>query len=369
MHFSTVATGAALVGNSLAAYTLKDNYMDGDFFSKFNFDTFDDPTKGVSQYVDQSTAGNNGLISLENNQATMRVDAVTPGGDKRRSIRVTSKASYQHALIVADVQHMPSGCGTWPAFWTVGGDWPNQGEIDIIEGFNKEEFNAATLHTSQGCTIKDGLGNGNGFNGKVKTWDCWNKNPDQFENAGCGIQDPNKSSYGEAFNSNGGGVYAMKWTDSDISVWFWPRGTNPGDALGDSPNPGGWGTASAQFTAETCPISEKFKDHRIVINIALCGDLAGGAWGGSACQTPQAPTCADYVLGNPSAMSEAYWTFNALKVYQDAGAPAAKASGIGAAENFPRGFEWPQPEEQNADRLARQAREDRKSNAKTATDA
>jgi hypothetical protein len=27
---------------------------------------------------------------------------------------------------------MPVGCGTWPAFWMFGPDWPNGGEIDTL---------------------------------------------------------------------------------------------------------------------------------------------------------------------------------------------------------------------------------------------
>lgn len=58
---------------------------------------------------------------------------VAPYG--RQSIRLTSKKSYNSGLIILDLAHMPGGiCGTWPAFWTLGPDWPNHGEIDIIEG-------------------------------------------------------------------------------------------------------------------------------------------------------------------------------------------------------------------------------------------
>ena len=39
-----------------------------------------------------------------------------PGG--RQSVRLTSKASYQHALIIVDLAHMPGSiCGTWPALY------------------------------------------------------------------------------------------------------------------------------------------------------------------------------------------------------------------------------------------------------------
>lgn len=37
--------------------------------------------------------------------------------------------------MILDVRHMPQGCGTWPAFWEVGANWPFGGELDIIEGF------------------------------------------------------------------------------------------------------------------------------------------------------------------------------------------------------------------------------------------
>jgi beta-glucanase (GH16 family) len=54
-------------------------------------------------------------------------------------VRLTSKNSYTHGLVILDLAHMPGGvCGTWPAFWMVGPNWPNSGEIDIIEGVNSQ---------------------------------------------------------------------------------------------------------------------------------------------------------------------------------------------------------------------------------------
>ena len=72
------------------------------------------------------------LISSTSTNAEMRVstEQSTPNG--RPSVRITSQESYETGLIILDLGHMPGGiCGTWPAFWTVGPDWPNGGEIGM----------------------------------------------------------------------------------------------------------------------------------------------------------------------------------------------------------------------------------------------
>lgn len=43
---------------------------------------------------------------------------------------------------------MPTGMGTWPAWWSYGPDWPENGEIDTIETVNMEDVVQQTLHTS-----------------------------------------------------------------------------------------------------------------------------------------------------------------------------------------------------------------------------
>ncbi len=47
-------------------------------------------------------------------------------------------AAWQYGKIEARIK-VVSGCGRWPAFWTMGvtGGWPEQGEIDIMEYFGK----------------------------------------------------------------------------------------------------------------------------------------------------------------------------------------------------------------------------------------
>ena len=101
---------------------------------------------------------------------------------------------------------MPYGCATWPAFWTVGANWPYGGEIDIVEGVNNGGNNQMTLHTAPGCSISQT----SDFAGTVLQDSC-----DAFlnYNTGCGVEDPSSKSYGKTFNSNGGGVFATLWDD------------------------------------------------------------------------------------------------------------------------------------------------------------
>jgi hypothetical protein len=108
----------------------------------------------------------------------MRADdwtVVGPSARGRDSVRISSQTAYGDSVLVLDLAHMPAGCGTWPAFWTLSqkGPWPIGGEIDIIEGMllvsrlsselltcvlsragvNKQKLNQATLHTTPGCLM------------------------------------------------------------------------------------------------------------------------------------------------------------------------------------------------------------------------
>lgn len=55
------------------------------------------------------------------------------------SVRITSTKTYNAGLVVADFAAMPVGCSLWPAFWSYNLEkWPIAGEIDVIEGVNKQ---------------------------------------------------------------------------------------------------------------------------------------------------------------------------------------------------------------------------------------
>lgn len=103
-----------------------------------------------STYVDAATAQSDGLVSSTSTSFRMGADSTTTlASDSttgRNSVRIKSVASYSTHVAVFNVNHMPEGCGTWPAIWeTDESDWPNGGEVDIVEGVNNVSPNQSTL--------------------------------------------------------------------------------------------------------------------------------------------------------------------------------------------------------------------------------
>ncbi|OAL55734.1 hypothetical protein IQ07DRAFT_176723 [Pyrenochaeta sp. DS3sAY3a] len=338
MHFSTLVLAAAVVDLSIAGYVLEDDYMN-DFYGNFDFFTGPDPTEGFVEYVDEATARDTSLINSTSTSAVQwGVDFknITPQG--RPSIRIESKKKYNSGLIVLDVEHMPFGCGTWPAFWTIGPKWPENGEIDILEGVNEMTNNAFTLHTGPGCTIGQDTTE---FSGSVGTDNCDIAAEGQGVNVGCSIKHPSKQSYGAGLNKIGGGVFATHWTGDAISMFFFPRDSIPADVLGDSPDPSSWGLPTAKFTGG-CDIEKTFQEQTLIFDTTFCGQWAGSIWGDGSCAS-KAATCDDFVRDNPEAFAEAYWEINALKVYQDNGETNEPSVPSTPAESTPASLPLPAP--------------------------
>ncbi|KAJ6562592.1 2 beta-glucanase [Mycena capillaripes] len=304
-----ILTLAPLVAG--VTYQRTDNIVGSGFLSAFSFQAITDPTHGRVNYVDAGTAARQNLTFASGNSFVMRADSknvLNPNGPGRNSVRLQSNKRYTTAVTIFDVKHMPQGCGTWPALWTVGDDWPNQGEIDILEGVNDQGPNQATLHTNAGCTMP---------NSRSETGTSVLNNCDvaATQNSGCGVKLNDARSYGPTFNNNGGGWYAVERTNSFIKVWFWPRnGGVPSDISSGSTsvNTANWGTPAANFPATSCPISSKFGSHNIIINLTFCGDWAGSVYGSSGCPS----SCEDFVNNNPSAFTNAYFEFNSLRIFQ-----------------------------------------------------
>ncbi|KAK7534089.1 glycoside hydrolase family 16 protein [Phyllosticta citribraziliensis] len=308
-------------------YTLRDTYSGSDFFDRFEYFTGYDPTSGFVHYVDNATASSMNLTYASTERAILRVDtseqSATTG---RKSVRITSKQTYDSGLFIFDIAHTPYGCGTWPAVWLSDpANWPYNGEIDVVEAVNSVPHGQVqmTLHTTKNCDMN----RKRKMSGTNIKSNCYNGTND---NAGCGVYGE-QNTFGAGFNAAGGGVYAMEWRDAGIRIWFFDRNSLPSDlsaaidVSGDTssssnsttaaPDPSGWGEAMADFPGTNCDISSHFRNQSIIANIDLCGSWAGTETvynGLDSCPG----TCTDYVATNYSAFTNAYWEFNSFRVFQ-----------------------------------------------------
>ncbi|KAN0099863.1 glycoside hydrolase family 16 protein [Hyaloscypha variabilis] len=293
-------------------YALETSYTASNFFDGFTFFTGPDPTDGDVEYITQFEAYLLGYINTKNNQVYLGVDNTTVNpANGRLSVRVQSNQAYTHGLFIADIAHMPGSiCGVWPSYWMFGPNFPDSGEIDIIENVNYVFTNQLTLHTSPGCTINIA---GSAAGATLLDSNCNDNNGLD----GCSVTTTNQNAYGNFFNINGGGVYATLWESTGIKIWFFERGSIPSDITADAPNPSGWGTPLVSFNGgSTCNIDSFFANNNIVFDIDFCGDWAGQLWDSSPCYSVFGGTCDEFVNANPSAFSQAYWLLNSLKVYQ-----------------------------------------------------
>ncbi|KAK5002789.1 hypothetical protein LTR28_010981 [Elasticomyces elasticus] len=284
----SVPGGTLFVGGGVpgsGSYTLVDDYEPSIFFNKFNFYNSYDPTYGHVQYVSKDVAVTNGYVQTSSSSVIIKPDTTNAwpnGGPGRPSVRIVSDNTYTHGLFLLDLTHMPHGCGTWPAYWLVGPNWPSNGEIDIIEGVNTNVANSISLHSSPGCSI-----GGAGQSGIFETSNC---DSNANGNSGCGTLTNvtvTPYTYGTGLNNIQGGVYATEWTSNWVKTWFFPRGQIPSSITNGAPDVSQFGLPLANQQAQgnyQCTIDNHFANQSVVINIDFCGAWAGQVYGyNSAC--------------------------------------------------------------------------------------
>jgi hypothetical protein len=281
------------------------------------------------------------MVGNDNYIGVDYASTLSPSGVGRDSVRIEGTKNYNKGLFVVDIKHMPGGiCGTWPAFWSLGmfpfakasvytsmalaltechtdslkgtGEWPKGGEIDIIEGVNKNNGNKYVLHTDTQCKV-----NGLGQSGAQASYDCALDGP--ATTSGCDVNtNGGVADFGESFNSNNGGVYAMEWTSEHIKMWFFPRGSIPASIVADKPDVKDFGTPTANFKG-ACDMDTRFKNHRFIFDTTFCGDWAGNVYAQSSCQKYPGldgmASCKKFVAENPSAFKDAYWLIKSFKTY------------------------------------------------------
>lgn len=253
-------------------------------------------------------------------QAVIKVDNTNDyaNGTGRPSVRLHSKKAYATGLTMFDVEHMPVGCGVWPALWQNGDNWPNGGEIDVLEGVGDSNINTISLHTSNGCTV-DKSSASNNFTGTLLRSNCYAYNS---PTGGCSITDTLNStarpSYGSGFNANKGGIYVVQFEEEGVKIWLLHRDSIPSDVLAGNPNPDSpeWPLPSAIFSTDSCEYDKYFGDQTVIINTTLCGDWGAGTYGMKYTSQASCPgTCNERVMKGAN-FADAYWVINSVKIYQ-----------------------------------------------------
>ncbi|KAI0336816.1 hypothetical protein GY45DRAFT_1238036 [Cubamyces sp. BRFM 1775] len=269
------APGAPVVPATNVTFNLARDYSGPNFFNGWDFyGSWDNLTLSNVWWVDQPTAATDQLAYVNQaGNAIIRVDNTTnvpdQGADTRRNtIRITTHDFYDFgSLWVFDAKHVPYGCTVWPAFWTKGPVWPDNGEIDILEAVNLMTYNQMAIHTTDGCQTSNQIQQ----SGQLGSADC-------ASNSGCTVRELKPNSYGDDFNNAGGGVWATKFDVDGVAIWFWSRPDVPPELTGDDKTVdiSKWGEPSAAFpVSPQCDITKFFTPQQLVIDIALCGVWAG----------------------------------------------------------------------------------------------
>ncbi|KAG7091835.1 hypothetical protein E1B28_008240 [Marasmius oreades] len=324
-----------LCGPTTGSYTLHRDYSGQDFFTGWDYYGFiDNTTWGNVTYVDRDTATNQKLTYVDptTSHAIIRVDNTTniPPGPlvNRPTVKITTKDAFNMgSLFIIDVNHLPYGCSVWPSFWTLGinFEWPDAGEIDIIEGINNLPFNQMALHTTNGCFQASNPGQ----SGRTITTNC--TLPE-----GCLVQETKPNSFGAAFSQAGGGVFATQLDVSGVYIWFWSRPDVPHSITSASKdshlNLTDWGAPSASYPASGCDIGKFFQPQKLVLDTTLCGTWAGvPSIYAQTCGNGNGQ-CVSNVFGNGSNYGTAWWDISYVRVYLAvADSPPATSSMTGTA--------------------------------------
>ncbi|KAI1344770.1 concanavalin A-like lectin/glucanase domain-containing protein [Xylariaceae sp. FL0016] len=304
------AVGAA----ASSSYILSEVYNSTNFFDVFDFSSKADPNGGHVQYQSSYDAFQAGLVEYKGDEMYIGVDysGELTGGAGRKAVRLESQSTWNEGLFIADFTHLPKPtCGTWPAFWFLGPDWPNNGEVDIYENWNDLEFNRHTAHVASPSKIGECTISSDGMTSEVDSANCYDFSEGQYDYQGCSA-----SSHTDTFGSASGGVFAMEFTSEFIKIWDWARTAVPSDIQSGTPSPSSlWGTPA--YMIKQCDIVEAFKNMQMILNIDFCGVAAQeDKWGASCRASTGYQTCSEYVAASYSDFAQSYFKVKDIKIYQ-----------------------------------------------------
>jgi len=265
------------------------------FFDEWDFDTTD-ANNGAVQYLPRDQAGS--LAQAFSSHAVIRTGSKS-NYLKRQSVKLRSKRRYTHFLTAMRFTHVPFGRGVWPSFWTTGDNWPNKGELDILE-YACEDQGKMSFHAGTGankCKLDPSLLNKPGCpafpDANGMGYDCTTQYPEKL---GCAPYKAGMPRFtGEQWAQNPG-VIAAEYTQSYIKVFWFPEPEIPSDFASDAPKPDTWDKWIVSYypfadseAKNPGSCTAPFRDQQVILQIELCGDWASKVFGSYA----KAPTCQD----------------------------------------------------------------------------
>ncbi|KAE9391303.1 hypothetical protein BT96DRAFT_945478 [Gymnopus androsaceus JB14] len=305
---STSSTAsAAATGSSSNGWTLSQSLAGQNLINYFTASSGASDNSGVTNYVDN-------LISVNSDGDVLMWVDTTENVNLQNSMKLSSSETFNvGTMMIFDIVHMPTGCGTWPALWLLGGGtWPAGGKIDIIEGVDAYVHNVMSIHTSEGCSITQNNVNAlvNYTINVASNVDCC---PYADQDQTCATTSTQTNSYGSGFNAQGG-TYAIQIIEAGIYTKYWAAGCVPRDTTNGSPNPSSW-SAQTFFSAINCAVGTYFTDLALIIDTNLGGTFTEGGQQTSCASSTGYSTAASYVENVGSAFSDAYWQISSINIY------------------------------------------------------
>mmetsp|Transcript_21546 Transcript_21546/g.41133 ORF Transcript_21546/g.41133 Transcript_21546/m.41133 type:complete len:604 (-) Transcript_21546:174-1985(-) len=272
------------------------------FWDKFDYMTNDENFMPI-QYLTREAAQEKQVTVAYEDRAILRAGP-RAGHLKRTSAKVVTKQKWTYFLMAAKLNHVPWGCGTWPAFWTRSPDvaWPNGGELDILEYAN-EIASRSSLHVgvANKCTLDQSEFRKPGCPQFIEaefnyTGDsnCVTHYPEAI---GCA---PNHLPLmtGEEMAAQPI-IMAAEWTKDFIKIFRIPAAQAPPDLEAGTPTPDQWDqfivayypfAASERNNPGSCPNSANLlKAQQLVLQLGFCGDWGAKVWLNSTCANNKGP--------------------------------------------------------------------------------
>ncbi len=309
-----------------SSYHINYTYVGYTFFDDFNF-TAHRQHNAFSDFQNKSSAISMGLINTTATTAYIGTDYTNMvGSEGRASIEMSSNHIWDEGLFILNASHMPQGCGTWPAFWFVSlhNKTQNHGEIDVIEGINLRIDDQSTLHTNGACDFSTNYNMIN-MTGIWRSDEPYNSSSpyncsyNDLNNTGCGIYANMNNTYGQGFNDNDGGIFAMELNyNIGIRIWFWSMFDEniPNNIYSKTPDVDTWGIPYAFWPFGWWCKSNNFPKMQILFDLYYCGWAAQtNYWDMHCLNVTNNATCFQWVMNNPSYFHDAYWLINYLDVY------------------------------------------------------